>query len=48
MHHRTELVRIISSKKIKVSISIKTKRDPLSEARMEGGEVPGGADSDDL
>ena len=47
MRHRTELLRIISSKKIKVSISIKTKRDPLSEVRMEGVEVLGRSDSDD-
>ena len=48
MRLRTELLTIISSKTIKVLLSIKTKRGPLSEARMEGGEVPGGANSDDL
>lgn len=48
MCHRTELLTIISLKRIKVLFSIKTKRDPLSEVRMEGVEVPGRADSDDL
>ena len=48
MCHRTELLTIISLKRIKVLFSIKTKRDPLSEVRMEGVEVPGRADSDDI
>lgn len=47
MCHRTELLTIISLKRIKVLFSIKTKRDPLSEVRMEGVEIPGRADSDD-
>ena len=47
MRHRTELLRIISSKTIKMLFSIKTKRDPLSEVRMEGVEVLGRSDSDD-
>ena len=48
MRLRTELLTIISSKTIKMLFCIKAKRDPLSEVRMEGVEVPGRADSDDL
>lgn len=47
MRLRTELLTIISSKTIKMLFSIKTKRDPLSEVRMEGVEVLGRSDSDD-